>query len=740
MQSQSTDYINIDLQKYWLSLKRRWFPALAVFGSCTAIAIVMALLQKPDYETQGKLLFKINRTSSLTGVGKEIGELDPLAQKSNPLNTEIEIIKSVPLVQKTITALNVKEEDGTPSKPKSLIKKLLKVKNIASTDVIEISYKSSDPEEAAAVVNKLMDLYIEKNLLTNRAEAVAAREFIASQLPKAEASVRQAEAALRLFKERNQVVALDEEAKSTVEVIKNLDNQITETQAGLADMNTRSITLQKKLGTTSQEAIAINSLNQSSGVQKALAEYQQVESQLAAQRSRFLDTHPAIVDLKEKRATLEALLEERVEQSLGSQQQLSERNLQIGESKQKLSDDLVKTEVERLALGSRLALLSNTQSMYKQRINILPKLEQDQRELQRQVEAAQSTYEVLLKKLQEVRVAENQNIGNASIMEFALVPEKASIHKPALILALGILLGMLFTTATIVILEIRDTSIKTLKEAKELFGYTLLGTIPAFGKKVNQRGKEQEWTIPEILVRAVPGSSLSEAYPMLQANLKFMSSDKALKVIVVTSSSPKEGKSTVAANLAAATAELGRRVLLVDADMRRPLQHHIWGLTNVAGLSDVLVGQAEFEATVAREVMPNLDVLTSGVMPPNPMALLDSKRMAVLISYFSEHYDFAIFDTPPVIQAADALSLGQMTDGILFVARPGVVDSTSAIAAKESLERSGNNILGLVVNGVILENESDSYFYYAKEDSFAKLNDTTAKKAMSKSGKYSDRS
>jgi capsular exopolysaccharide synthesis family protein len=202
---------------------------------------------------------------------------------------------------------------------------------------------------------------------------------------------------------------------------------------------------------------------------------------------------------------------------------------------------------------------------------------------------------------------------------------------------------------------------------------------------------------------------------MLQANLKFLSSDKELRAIVVTSSVPKEGKSEVSANLAVTMAQVGRRVLLVDADMRHPSQHHIWGLTNLIGLSNILVGEAEFKVAV-REVMSRLDVLPSGVIPPNSVGLLDSKRMASLIETFSKNYDFVIFDTPPLAGVADAPILGKMADGILLVVRPKVVDSASANAAKEFLVRSGQNVLGLVANGVIIKNEPDSYFYYTKED------------------------
>ncbi len=710
---ESTEAIDLDFQKFWLIVKRRWLPAAVVFSCVVGVATVLALLEEPVYIASGKLLFKkTNQTSSLTGLGQEIGELKTLGAKSSALNTEMEIIRSVPFVQKTITALQLKNEQGRPLSPQAVANRI-NLQIIPLTDVLQLSYQDTDPQIAAAVVNNVMNLYLENNVLTDRAEAVAAGDFIAKQLPKTEATVRQAEVALRQFKEQNQVVALEQEARSAVEMNKQLQMQISEAQAALAEANSRTRLLQNKVGMDSQQAIATSTLNQSAGVQKVLEEYQQVEADLAVQQTRFADTHPAIEALRQRRDALKALLQARVGQSLGNQQQVSDQNLQMGALKQQLTSDLVKSEVERLGLESRLSSLSNAQSVYRQRANVIPRLEQYQRELERQLAAAQSTYQILLQKLQEVRVTENQNMGNARIIEPALVPQTASLRKKIITLALGNVVGILLAIATIFILELSDTSIKTLKESRELFGYTLLGSIPYFGKKVNSRRKNQEANIPELPVRDTPRSPISEAFRMLQANLKFLGSDNPLRVIVITSSVPKEGKSTVSANLAAAIAQLGRRVLLVDADMRHPVQHHIWELTNVAGLSDVIVGEAEFDSAVT-EVMAKLDVLTAGVMPPNPMALLDSKRMASLIEHFSECYDFVIIDAPPLILAADALTLGRMTDGVLLVARPGVVDSTSAAAAKESLDRCGQNVLGLVVNGVIVENESDSYFYYAQ--------------------------
>ncbi len=280
----------------------------------------------------------------------------------------------------------------------------------------------------------------------------------------------------------------------------------------------------------------------------------------------------------------------------------------------------------------------------------------------------------------------------------------------------GVIVGSLLGIIAAFSLDIIDSSIKTVKEAKEMFKYTLLGIIPSVGRtsKKSLSKKNAEQPIPKVIGRDIAQFPIGDAYQMLQANLKFLSSDKQLKAIAVTSSVPKEGKSEVSANLAMAMAQVGRRVLLVDADMRHPIQHHIWKMTNAVGLSNVIVDQVPLELAI-REPIPNLHVLPSGVVPPNPVALLDSQRMASLVNSFIKEYDFVIFDTPPLAGMADAAVLSNLADGILLVVRPGVVSSTNARAVKEFLNQSSQNVLGMVVNAVNLKNEPDSYFYYARE-------------------------
>ena len=718
---------SLGIQQVLLILKRRWLPALVEFVLIFSAVILALSWTKPIYLAEGKLLLKkTNSTSSLTGLGKEIGNLDPLYAQSSPIDTEAEILHSVPITQQTIATLNLKDEKGIPLKREQFLKKLT-VAKVEATDILKVTYKDADPKKAAAVVNTLIDIYLENNILLNRAEVKSAREFIEKQLPQAETTVRDAEVALRRFKEHNQVVALDEEAKSAVTVIADLEKQITEAKSKLADVKPQSEVLRSNLDMNSKEALAATSLSQSPAVQEVLTELQKVRSDLAVGRTRYTEEHPNVVNLKRKEAALNTLLQERIAQVVGNQQAVPVRNLQVVKLKQDLTVDLVKLEAARLGLANQITALSNVQDAYRQRINVLPRLEQQQRELERKLGASQSTYSLLLQKLQEIRVAENQKLGNARRISMALVPEKPIAPRKSLYLGAGFLLSSLISLATALILEAIDKSVRTVEDAKQLFGYTLLGVIPSLGKskKMTRPNRDSELSVPELVVRDNPRSPTSESYRMLHANLKFLSSDKPLKAIVVTSAVPQEGKSTVSANLAVAMAQRERKVLLVDADLYSPLQHHIWDVPNQVGLSNVLVGEVDLKVAI-KEVMSNLSVLTAGVMPPSPAALLDSRRMAALIENCTASYDFVIVDAPSLRVAADAPVLGRMADGVLLVVRPGVVDSVSATSAKEVLKQSGQNVLGLVVNGVVPAREPHSYYYFAKEY-YAEKNLTTHK-------------
>lgn len=705
----STEYI--DFRQYLLAIKRNWLPATTVFACVVGLALLNVATQKPVYEAKGKILIKkaSNITSAITQ-GQEIGGLSSVGS-SDPIITEIELLRSTPVARKTISALNLQ------IKPQKFIDNLT-VLRVDKTDIIEVSYQSSDPKTAALAVNEVVNFYLANNITDNRSEAATARRFIVKQLPKTEAIVRQAEEVLRRFEEQNNIVDLEGEAKSAVAVIANLENQVSTAQVQLVDATTQSQVLQKDLlGMNSKQAIVSSSVSQSPGVQKALEELQQVESQLASGLSIYQEAHPQIVSLKNKKASLEGLLKGRVEQVLGTPTNEPSKNLQVGQLKQQITTDLVQIETRRLGLASQVSALSNVLTNYKQRASVLPGLKQRKGELERGVTAARSTYETLLRRLEEIRVEENRVVGNARLIEVAEVPEDPVSANKERIIAIGILLGILLAVGSALILDALDTSIKTVKEVKEVFGGTLLGLIPFFGKK------DLDQDTPVIVARDLPRSPASEAYRTFQANLNFLSSDKELKVVVITSSTDQEGKSTLCANLAVTMAQSERKVLLIDADTRQPSQHKIWNLLNQVGLSNVLVNKADLE-TAIKKVMPNVYVLPAGAIPPNPMPLLESKRMNSLIENFSDNYDFIIIDTPALSVGADAAILGKIADGILLVVRPGVVNSASATSAKDFLEQSGQNVLGIVVNGTNADNNNYSSYIvkksYNREESLSK--------------------
>jgi capsular exopolysaccharide synthesis family protein len=493
-----------------------------------------------------------------------------------------------------------------------------------------------------------------------------------------------------------------------------LDEEINQAKALLADVTAQESQVASKLDFSEQQAVQIASLNQISGVQEVLKELQNVQTELAAERANYTQAHPLIMKLQGKEAALKSLLQQRKREVLGTQENIPNNRLQIGQIKENLVSQFVQLKAQKEGLQNKLETLNNIRNTYQQKLSVLPNLEKNEQELERRLEIAQTDYKNLITRLQEIELAEKQTIGNARIIQSASVPNKPSLSKMTLLLAAGgVFVGLLLGVAAAFTVDLIDRSLKTVKEIEGFFGYTLLGIIPKFetNNKFPDISSIEDNALSRVIVASSPRTMIHEAYQMLQANLKFIS-HKEVRTIVVTSSVAEEGKSEVSANLAAILAQNGERVLLVDADMRQPMQHHLWGLINAGGLSNVIVGQDDF-SRCHHQVNKYLSVLSAGVQPPNPSALLDSSGMTSLIESLLTRYDYRIFDTPPLAGTPDAAVLGKMVDGVLLVARPRVVDSASAAAAKSLLERSEANILGIIANAVNVKQEPQSYFYYS---------------------------
>lgn len=702
------DYTDeIDLQKYLLVLRRRWLPASLVFVSSVVLAGVYGITRPPVYLTSGTLIFATNATTSLTGVGENLGRLEPLFLSNNPLDTQAEILTSDTLIQQVIEDLKLQDEEGREISP-YVLKMNLSVKAIPGTDVLRISYETDDPELSAKVVNRLMETYIQYDIRTNRADAAAAREFIEQELPVAEIAVNEAAADLQRFKDRNRIISLEDESKSAVESLAILETQISQLRAELASGQTRSRELMQQLEMDVATAVTSNTLSQVPGVQQALGSFQAIQAELSQARARYTDNHPIIENLKRQEAAAYDLLQTQVAQVVTQPLETEPGRLQLGTLQQQLVSQLVQTEVDRLALESRIGSLLESRDRYLDWSSTFPDLEKQQQQLVNRLRAAQTTYEGLLLRQQQIQLAENQTVGNARILDYASVPTDSVGTSSKLYVGAGGVGGFLTGIAIAVLLDLVDRSVKTVKEAETLFGWPVLGVIPKYRLTGLTPPLEGEVVAPLTIAHAGPYPMVSDAYQMLQANLKFVSSDKRLKTFVVTSSVPEEGKTSVAAQLAMTISQSGRKVLLIEADLRSPNQHHVWGVMNGIGLSHVLVGEGNLEESL-QPISENLTLMTAGVQPPNPLALLDSEQMANVLGNLSQQYDMVIIDTPPLAGAADAAILGKMTDGVILVVRPRVADSASATAAKSLLSRSNATVLGLVANAVEMKIEHDDY-------------------------------
>jgi succinoglycan biosynthesis transport protein ExoP len=494
--------------------------------------------------------------------------------------------------------------------------------------------------------------------------------------------------------------------------MKRLEDEIAKVRTQFVNATTRSRELQQQLRMSPEQAVSATALSQSPAIQEVFSQLQQVQGQLDLERARYRSTHPTIATLEQQEVLLQQRLQGRVAQLVG-QSRVSERDIQLGALAQDLTANLVQSEVERIALGNQIAELTRLQAEQRSRAITIPRLEATQRELERRLAAAQGTYESLLQRLQEVQVAEDQTIDNVRVISAAVVPEKPAASSKKLILLGGLVLGSAMGMVTAFLLDLCDRSVKTIPNAQQLLHYPLLGVVPRWKPSGRQ---------PDVLPMQQSGGTqfaeIHHAYRVLQSNLGLLDSEFGLKTLVITSSVPQEGKSQVAANLAMAIAQAGQSVLLVDADFHHATQHQMWNVDGAVGLAEVLASQAELTDTI-QPVAPNLEFLAAGNLAPSTPTALTPQKLLPVITAVVQQYDVVIFDTPALSGAADASTLGKLTDGMLLVVRP-TTDVEDLKATRSLLNLARPHVLGIVANGVAPIRNPNRYFALTQEVALAR--------------------
>ena len=716
---------SIQENHYWRIIKRHRFLGTAVLLLVSALGIILTAQSNPVYEAQAKLKFRASSFNSfLTDNNQLINKLYRLINQDNFINTEIEVISSRPLIEKTITSLNRETETAQPIDVETF-RNNLKLKRVGYTNILQIKYQDTDPVQATEAVNQLIVNYLAHNIAVNQEEAKVREQLIQEQLPQVEQKLQRTENAIRKIQEDTKILAPQEEAMILATNLGVLQQKIAELQGQIAYVNVQSAYIRNKLGMDSQQAIAATTVSQSPEIQEALRQMQQLESQLAEERNRDPEADPLITKLKEKIALQKQLLQQKIQNLAGSQKIKLSQIRKFGSIQQNLTVELVKLEASSLGLKQQITYLLGLEKAQQEKANLLPQVLQQLQQLKRQLAISQADYESLLQQIRNVEVTKNPSLSNVRVVSYAIVPKKP-VRPNYIDYLASVGLGLLAATLIIALAEITDPSLKTIEEAKKFFGYPWLGIIPDTERLqlLNPEQLELDPSLPRVIVRDYPAVSASESYRMLQSNIKFLITYKELKTIVVTSSVFQEGKSTVAANLACAMAQAGHKVLLVDGNLHHPIQHRIWDTTfdhvvptlrRDRGLSNIITEKAD-TSQVIQEIFPKLHLISSGIIPPSPATLLDSPRMKDVMDNWRNSYDFVIIDTPALDLAADAPILGRIADGVLLVVKPDNLNRSKASFAKEILLRSGQNVLGIVFNKINTQLEPKNYFYHALEE------------------------
>ncbi|QUY40617.1 polysaccharide biosynthesis tyrosine autokinase [Acaryochloris marina] len=689
---------------YWSIFKRRWKPALCFFTGVCVLNTFNTLSKTPIYQAVGQLRLNVpNKTSQLVS----IKGIEANSNSDQGISTEIAIMKSHPLLEKTLVSLQdfLKNNNSDTSLKVSTLKASLTITPQEGTDVVNVKFESVAPRIASATVNQLMEVYVNYNLQENRSQASVARQFIAKQLPQIKQNVLVADQSLRRFMEANQISDVESLANVVTSAQINIQNQIDQVATELAKIEAESLSIRGQLGVTIDSAFDISTASQLPAIQKVRDSLQEVSQNLALARTNLTPDHPTILDLEDQQKRLQSILQDTIQTSIGESSKVNQQP--VDSTRQKLLNQLVQLNVVRQGLLKQQKVLEAQLNIYGSRSQQLPTLSQKLRQLQRELGVAETTYKALLQSLQNAQLTENQTIPTAKIVELAELPSTPVAPNQFAEILRGVIAGALLAAGLAYFLEKIDSKLKTVDDIRETYpSWPVLGSVP-----IHTSESEDQVALPTIIN---PRSPISESYRMLRANLRFLSTEAPVRVLTFSSALPQEGKSWTSANLAVVLSQMNYRVLLIDADLRKPTQHLIWEVSNQTGLSNVLAATEDSDrgTPITHSVQPNLDLLTSGSLPPNPQALIDSNPFHTFVAQQADRYDFVLIDAPPLMAAADALIMAQETDGLILVGRPEYLEKSSAKRAKELLEQSGTAVLGLFINGIVTKNESYSYYYY----------------------------
>jgi capsular exopolysaccharide synthesis family protein len=677
----------VDLLRYWRVLVRRRAVFFGILLGFLVLVTVGTVLQPKSYTTQVRLI--AGNTSNQNIQESRDSSLPLLNVLMNggvqTPETLAELLHETPVSQSVVDNLKL------GMSPERLLSRVT-IKPVTNTSIIGVSVSWPDREMSAKIANEFASVAVERERTLIAGQATSAIGFLREQMPIAQERLRAAQNALAEYERKNGIADLATQTTAAVAAAATLDAKESGADLEKKQAQAELENYTGQLAHTPQFVAGPQTDSMNPVVSTLNAEIAATRVQLANARANYTDAHPVVQALREQLASEQAELAKQPRSVVAQTGTLPNPLFQ------QLTQQASMARARIAAATSQLSTIGQQRKAQQPLLQGLPDTTKRVMDLRRDSQAAESVYMSLQKKYQEAIVAQTTAPSDITITQAADPRNAAKAPNIPLNLTIGLLIGLILALTATFGLEFFDDRFRSEDDVKDRIGLPVLATIPKLALAADKS-------------RELVESMTVEAFFQLVTSLRY-SSDNPPHVVAVTSPKQGDGKSTVALNTAISMASLNARVLVIDADLRRPTIHQKLGLKNDVGLSDVLVGMVPFEEVLRPSGHPGVWIITSGLRPPNPVALLQGESFDRVLAQARERFDFVILDSPALESIIDGVVLAMKADGAVLVVSATGTDSRSTRIAIEKLRSvSSINMLGVVLNQARAEEGQYSDYY-----------------------------
>jgi capsular exopolysaccharide synthesis family protein len=677
---------------------RRWKVALLAFLMVVACGVAYTWSARPIY--QAKSVIQVtsgptNRPSSgMPALEEMLSGLE-----SDSVGTQVEVIKNSSVQWEAQKRLQPPLRDAIRSYS------TVDVAPVSETDLINISVRSHNPAAASNLANAICDEFIAQSKEKNQGQLRGATNYVYQQLQDVRDRLNRARTSLMRYKQNTGSFDLGEESKGIIGQLAGIQSQLRDGESERAANVAQVARLRQLANNTPRTEVAPNTIVRRPAIENIKAQLTKLELERLALLEEYTDNSPEVRTVEGQIANIRARLSREAQTEVGTWT----RN--VNPLRQQLDQDIARLQGQVWAQEARQSALRTAASRVQSELQNLPSREYKLGQLTTEMAGLQQIYQMLNERYQTLRIQQEASVANAIVVARAVTPSiPISPRKLQNVLA-SIILGLLVAMGLASLVDRLDDRVHSDDDVRRATHLPVLAHLPFI------RNDDEK----VLLHHREDASPLLENFRMLRTNIRFSAVDRPIDSIVVTSSLPGEGKSSTSTNLAVAAALSGERVILVDCDLRRPMQHKLSRLPNRVGLSNLIAGTATLEEALQDTSVPGLQIITSGPTPPDPFKMLNSDAGMVCFEHITQAADFVIFDAPPSLMLADAHIMATVADGVLLVVSSRDARRQAVIRTREFLSRTGAEIVGVVLNKVdmgIAAAYGHSYYHKAYRNYF----------------------